>query len=249
MPRNTIFADNSFINKTSQSMKKVILAAASLLFPIFLSGQTKASIGGMIGVDYTYRVIKSFPIFDAETPKIGYRIGGNYHRKLTGKVWLESGLRLAFQGYNGPKLKNRTWGSEFNPTTGVYTRDPSLPHEVQNIYDYLFLEIPIGIRYELAEKKLKKYIAFSLSPNVYLTTKVKTITDLFTKEDFQQTYGVNKVTVSANIGFGFEYSINDRFQAFAQPSFRFHFTKFGNGLVGEYLYNGGVELGFRKNLK
>jgi Outer membrane protein beta-barrel domain len=228
-------------------MKKSILLMA-FLFPLMLIAQIKSSISGIMGIDYTNRVLNN-PAFKDETGKLNYRVGANYNRKITEKIWLEMGLRAAFQGYNGLKLKNLTWASELNPTTGVFTRDPTLPHEVQLINNYLFLEMPIGIRYEFKQPKLKTYVAVGLSPNIYLTTHVKTITDLGSDNKFQQTEGINKVTFSANIGFGFDYALNDTYQAFAQPSFRYHFTSFSAGPIKEYLYNFGLELGIRKNLK
>jgi hypothetical protein len=205
-------------------MKKIVLIITIVLTPLILLAQAKSSVSGLIGLEYSNRILKN-PAFSGE-----------------------SGLRFASIGYNGEKKTGLTYGSEFNPTTGVYTPDPTLPHQIQLIYDYLFLEIPIGIRRELKQNKMKTYIAVGLSPNVYLKTKIKTITEFGSENKAGDPYGIQKVTFSANIGFGFEYTINEQCQAFAQPSFRYHFTSIGKGPIKEYLYNFGLEVGVRKNL-
>jgi Outer membrane protein beta-barrel domain len=229
-------------------MKKSVLLIVISLAPFILMAQIKSSISGVIGVDYSYRVLKN-PLYSGETGRLNYRIGLNYNHKIAEKMWLESGLRFSSIGYNGHKETNAKWGSEFNTTTGIWTPDPTLPHQIQFIYDYLFLEIPIGIRYELKSNKIKTYFAAGLSPNVYLKTRTQTITEFGSKATLGDRIGIQKMTFSANIGFGFEYVLNDHFQVYSQPSFRYHFTPLGTGPIKEYLYNFGLELGIRRNLK
>jgi hypothetical protein len=241
-------------------MKKSIVFIC-LVFPFVLIGQIQSSISGLAGMDYTYRLLRNSsttPIVKdiftdrqkEESGTFNYRIGINYNRRLSEKLWLETGLRLSSIGYNGPRRTGLIWGSELNPTTGVFTPDPTLPHQIQFNYDYIFLEIPVGIRYLLASKnKWKPYFIIGLSPNVYLTTRTHTITDIYNKKDFYASSEIKKITFSANIGFGFDYNLSEKYQIFAQPSFRYHFTNLSDGPIKEYLYNAGVELGFRKNLK
>jgi hypothetical protein len=229
-------------------MKKIVLIITIALTPLILLAQSKSSVSGLIGLEYSNRILKN-PAFSGETGKANYRFGFNYNRKIAEKTWLEGGLRFSSIGYNGEKKTGLTYGSEFNPTTGVFTPDPTLPHQIQFIYDYLFLEVPIGIRRELTQNKMKTYFAVGISPNVYLKTKIKTITELGTENKAGDPYGIQKMTFSANIGFGFEYIVNEQYQAFAQPSFRYHFTSIGKGPIKEYLYNFGLEIGVRKNLK
>jgi hypothetical protein len=227
-------------------MKKTIIFIIIALCSSILMAQSKSTISAVVGIDYSNRVLNN-PSFSDETGKLNYRIGLNYNRKMTEKMWLEGGLRFSSIGYNGKKMTGLTYLSDI--LTGTLIQDPTSPRQLQFITDHLFIEIPIGIRYDLSQNKLKTYFTVGLSPNIYLTTKKQTITEFGSSTTYFKTTGIQKMTFSANVGFGVEYLMNQQYQIFAQPSFRYHFTNLGTGPIAEYLYNFGLELGIRRNLK
>lgn len=239
---------------------KNFLLCICITCPFILVGQIKSSISTIIGVDYSYRVLQNTSnesvvkaIYTArqnrEIGKLNYRIGFNYNRKISEKLWSESGFRLASIGYKDKKLTDFRWASEYDPNTGTWQPDPTLPHESQLKYDNLFLEVPIGFRYVLGNHKLKPYVTFGLSTNIYLITRTKYVTDIGSQTRSGNSHFFRRINFSANIGVGFEYAVSENYQIFTQPSFRYYFTKLANAPIKEFLYNFGVEVGLRKKLK
>ena len=58
--------------------------------------------------------------------------------------------------------------------------------------------------------------------------------------------GFNKLQLVGSVSFGANFKLNDRVQLFGQPIFRYHLTQLQNGIVSEFLYNAGIEIGVRK---
>ena len=185
-----------------------------------------------------------------ESAKFNWRIGFNYNRRLTSKIVLKTGLRLASVGYKGEKKTGLRWGSEHDGMGG-WIPDPSLPHEIQLVHDYWFTELPIAGRFEINQKKLSPFFELGISPSVYMTTRTKTITDIGTNSEFQNgdVHNFNKLHIVGFISFGLNYSINDRNQLFGQPTFRYHLTKLADAPISENLYNFGIEIGIRRKIK
>ena len=128
--------------------------------------------------------------------------------------------------------------------------DPSLPHEIQYVYDYLFLEIPIIGRYEFKEKKVSPFVEVGVSPSIYLNTKLKTVTDISTTSEYlrNETPAINNLSMVASVSFGVNYTLNEKLVFFGQTIGRYHFTKLAAAPSNQYLYNFGVEFGIRRNL-
>ncbi len=238
-------------------MKAKLIATLILLIPVLGFSQINQSIDFIGGIEYSYRNLTTSSndatvlatlknLDDKESGKFNWRIGFNYNRRLTNRLFLRTGLRLASVGYKGEKITGLHWGSEENGTT-----DPSLPHEIQVVADYWFAEIPIVGRFELNEKKLAPFFELGISPSIYLTTRTKEITDIGTDAKFRNNdaNNFNKVHIVGFLSFGINYSINERFQFFGQPSIRYHFTKLADKPIEEYLFNYGIEIGIRKRIK
>ena len=103
-----------------------------------------------------------------ETGKLNWRIGFNYNRRLTSRIFLRTGLRLASVGYKGEKNTDLRWPSEHDGNGG-WVADPTLPRELANlIYDYWFVEMPIVGRFEKDQEE--NYLRLSNWEYCRLTT-------------------------------------------------------------------------------
>jgi len=163
---------------------------------------------------------------------------------------LKTGLRLAIIGYKGENRTGLRWGSEHDGMGG-WVLDPTLPHEIQLIDDYWFIELPIGARIRLNNKKLNPFFEFGVSPSIYLTTKTKIITDIDTSTKFNKNSQdeFNKIQMVGFISLGMNYYLNENIQIFGQPIIRYHLTKMADALINENLFNYGIEIGIRKRIK
>lgn len=226
-------------------MKNISLVCFSILAYLTIA-QTRSSIGILGSFDYTYRFIDT-KIYSKESGKLNYRLGIDYDGKISNKCWIEAGVRYASVGYKIDE-KNIKWGSEYDTTTGMWIPNPDLPHKLTSYYDYLFIEIPVSLRYQLSKSKWNPYFIIGISPDIYIATKVKNVTELYTTNNTEKTFYFKKLNFSAIVGFGFDYAITQYYVVFAQPSLRYYFTNIQDQPNGEYLYSFGIELGVGRNL-
>lgn len=244
-----------------KNMKIKFIATLVFIIPTLGFGQINQSIDFISGIEYSYRKLTTSSedefivgILDKrdnkESGKLNWRIGFNYNLRLTNKIFLKTGLRLASVGYKGEKRTGLKWGSEHDGKGG-WIPDPSLPHEIQMVHDYWFTTIPIAGRFEINQKKLSSFFELGVSPSIYMTTRTKIITDIGTDSDFQNgdVHNFNKLHIVGFVSFGMNYSLNDNFQFFGQPIVRYHLTKMADAPIGEYLYNFGMEIGVRRKIK
>ncbi len=240
-------------------MKTYIFTFLIMILPILGFGQIKSSVDLMYGIDYTYRNLKTtsedstvLGIFEkrqaVEKGKLNWRFGFNYNQRLTNKVYIKTGLRLASIGYKGEKQTDLRWPSE--NVGGEYVFDPNLPHEVQLIYNYWFVEIPLALRFEYLDKKFTPFVEIGVSPSIFMTTKTISKTDIDTSSSFSKgnNQNFNKFQMVGVVSMGMSYQISDKFQVFGQPSFRYHLTKLVDAPIEEKLYNYGLEIGIRMKI-
>jgi len=222
-------------------MKNTIFAIL-ILFPIILSSQINSSIDFIAGIDYNFRtlntnddsetVAKIMNYRKDETGRLNWRIGLNYNKKLTTKIFLKSGLRLASVGYAMFDSKNSNW------------------LEIHSTSDYWYLEIPITGRYEFSNKKLSFFFELGLAPNIYLTTFDKAKTDLDKELKFRRNRNsyFNNLQFVSIVSAGLNYNLTDQLQLFGQPIFRYHLTKLYDAPIEEHLNSYGLEFGIRKKM-
>ncbi len=226
-------------------MKKILLGCL-ILIPFVVHCQTRSSIGIMAGPDYSFHVYDD-KNYDNGLGKFNYRFGINYNREISKCLTIEVGAIFASVGYK-TELNDVRWGSEFDTLTHMWVKDPKLPHDFTDTYDYQFIEIPVSLKYLIKAGKFSSYLILGISPNIYLTTRFTETTDISSSTSSSKSDIVNKLSFAANIGFGFDYAVSNDYQVFAQPSFRYHFTKIKNIKLAEYLYSVGIEFGVRRNL-
>ena len=240
-------------------MKTIIIQLLILIIPTITFGQMNSSFDFIFGIENSYRILKSSseePIVQGilvdrdnrELKKSNWRVGFNYNKRLSNNFVLKTGIRLASVGYKDEKKTDLRWPSEIGPNG--YMFDPSLPHELQLIRDYWFLEIPVAARFEITKKKFSPFLEFGVSPTVYISTRTKQITDIDTKVTYQRggTSDYNNVHLVGFASLGVNYSLNDKFQLFGQGIYRYHLTKLIDAPIEENLYNYGVEVGVRRRL-
>ena len=242
-------------------MKMKLIVILLFIAPIVGFSQINQSIDFVGGIDYSYRNLTTSSddetiqerldnLDEKESGKLNWRIGFNYNRKIAKQWFLRTGLRLASVGFKGEKRTDLRWAGEHDGMGG-WIPNPSLIHEIQFVNDYWFAEIPIAGRFELNEKKLTSFFELGIAPSIYLTTRTQEITDLGTTTKFSNnnTPELEKVHLVGFIAFGLNYSINDKFQFFGQPTFRYHTTRLIEGQIEEHLLNYGIELGIRRKIK
>ena len=234
-----------------------------LVFTPFISfGQINQSIDIIGGLDYSYRNLTSSSdesltsqliesLSEDESGILSWRFGANYNKKITNKLFLKTGLRLASVGYKGLNNTDLRWGSQHDGMGGF---DPSLPSnepsEVQFTYNFWFIDIPIAVRYEVNQKKFSPFFELGVSPSIYITTRTRQETNLDTStSSFDETRtSFNRLNLVGFASVGFNYNLCEKLQIFAQPIFRYHLTSSREGDYGEHLFTAGLELGVRKNL-
>ena len=238
-------------------MKAKTIILIILVLPICSFAQFNSSIDLIAGFEYSYRSLNlssdaNLPIDiialrnSKETGKLNWRFGLNYNRRLSTNIFLKTGIRLASVGYKGEKLTDLRWPSEIG--SSGYMLDPSLPHEMQLVYDFWFIEIPLAGRIEFSDKKLSPFIEVGVSPSYYLSSRTKSITDLETTTTSQRggNSPYSNLHLVGVISLGTNYSINDKMQIFGQATYRRHMTRLVDAPIQEYLFNYGMELGVRR---
>jgi len=239
-------------------MKIQSIIAILICLPLVIYGQHHSSVDFIVGIDYSYRSLSLTPQANLpiditasrnsrETAKKNWRIGFNYNKRLSNKLFIKSGVRLASVGYKGEKLEDLRWPSEI--TNEGYMPDPSLPSELQQFYDFWFLEIPIIARYEFNAKQFAPFLEIGISPSIYLTSRTKSVTNLSTDVTYRRGDNVNdysNIHLVGTAAVGANYNLSARYQVFGQATFRRHFTSLVNNTsIDEFLYNGGIEFGVR----
>lgn len=246
-------------------MKIHLTSLSFLLLPLFCMCQINTSLDFVAGVDYSYRNMKvnenpSFSdttivrIFDEnETGTINFRFGFNFNKRISSNFIFKTGLRFTSLGYQRKYGEDELrWGNQ--QTGGVFNPDiPSEQPEISNfIYNYLFLEIPLVARYEFSQKKFTPFIELGVAPSFFLKTRHKIISDNGTQivDNNDSQDGYSNINFVGVVSFGGNYAINEGLQLFAQPTFRYQLTRlYKTGSVREYLWNAGLEVGLRKQLK
>jgi hypothetical protein len=238
-------------------MKLKLILLSLIVFPILLHSQSKSSLDFVLGVDYAYR---SLNLVDAtvepdddllnfltlnnrafEKGKINARFGLNYSQKITEKLLVKSGLRLAEVGYLLEKRRVVPFGG-----------DPLSPVISKKVLSYYFLEIPLAIRYNFAREKLSFFVEAGMSPNFLLTTRLRDVFDREVTNDNVNvnTEGVKRLQWVGSLSAGINYDLNESWQLFGQPIVRYHLTSTTEkSFLKQNLYSLGVELGVRKLLK
>lgn len=207
-------------------------------------GQIKSSVDVLGGINVSFRIIDDngsaveMVRNETETPKSNYHLGFNFNLRIASKLNLKTGLRLASLGY---KTQERV----LTFSTGEMTR-------IQFFYDYLFLEIPVTLRYEFSnDNTLKPFVEMGISPTYYATNRVVKIQD----EEEETTYernpsntGFKTFHLTGNVAVGLNYYLSEETCLFFQFNYKHHLTNLVNTDFKEHLWSYGGELGIRRSI-
>jgi len=239
-------------------MKTIPNLILLFLLPYFGFSQINSSVDFIFGIDYSYRYLnaindnpQSLAFIenkeDKESPSLNWRAGFNYNKRISNRLSLKTGLRLSTISYKGEKITGLRWGSE-NDGMGGYQFDPTLPHEIQTIYEYWLVEIPVMGRMEFGNKKWSPFMEAGFAPSYYLTTNVKSKTDLGSESEFSNQSNFYKFQLAVVVSAGVNYDLSDQLQLFTQVAYRQFFTNAHLTFFKEHLYAYGIELGIRKRI-
>lgn len=226
----------------------LIIFTSSTLF-----AQHKLSVAPIVSTDYSFRTLSgdanNQSMIDYrnsnEIPKIGFRVGADFHYKISKKISIKTGMRFASAGYQNKKINNLNWESEYDPLTGITTNDPSLPHELQLNYKYYFIEIPLAIRYNIMHKKITYYIEGGFSTMVYTNNRTKQVTDKDIKYSKETIAKFNPISMNALASLGIQYQFTKKISPFIQPTFRYGLTSINDNPIQMKLHTLGCEIGVR----
>ncbi len=215
-----------------------------LLFANFVSfGQLSSSIDVLAGFNQSFRVYTNdftpseMARNESEIPKFNYHLGVNYNKQLASLLHFKTGVRFVSMGYK--TMENDLVFGDGGATT------------IQFLYDYLFLEIPINLRFEFVEeKKLTPYIEAGLSPNVYLTNRAIQIQNGERRiyERMPSAVDFEKFHLSVNVAAGINYYSDTETALFFQVHYNRHLTNLVNNGGVEYQLAYGLEIGVRRSI-
>ena len=219
-------------------------ATTILLFTTLISfSQLNSSMDILAGLNLSYRSIDDNGSSvenrrnDLEISKLNYHIGFNYNRFLTSRLYIKSGLRLASMGYKTKQI-------ELVFPIGGQTN-------VQFIYDYLFLEIPLNLRFEFVENKtVVPFLEAGVSPSFYATNRAAQIQDGEERvyERIPLTADFRSFHLSANVAAGINYFTSSETSLFLQLNYKRHLTNLIDEDFKEKLFSYGIEIGLRRSL-
>lgn len=189
---------------------------------------------------------RNLSLREGETNKRNFRFGFNFNKYIDNNFHFKTGLRYASVGYNGQKQTDIRWPSEVGED-GTYNPNPLLPHENQFIYDYRYIAIPAIFRYHITNGRLVPFIEAGLALHIYAHTIRQTINEFGTsKERFNNGEANADFSTVGSFSIGFEYLLDYDYALFYQGVGRYHLSPRQRGVINEYLFNYGVELGLRK---
>jgi hypothetical protein len=237
-------------------MKNLILFCF-LAFPFLMFSQSRSSLDFTISPDLTYRILK----FDVNNPlekmivetndkrekmDINLHLGFHFNHKLSSKIWLKTGLELAKIGRKRV-IENLQWGNQndngtFNPNIII---DPNLPNSVTTYNGYYLINLPIIMRYEFSTNRVVPYFEVGFVPAYQLSNYSKSVFDKGNPTSSNNSF--NKMTALIHWGFGANYTVNEKFQFFVQPTIRYQIIS-PTEPIKEHLYTIGIELGARMSL-
>ncbi len=107
-------------------------------------------------------------------------------------------------------------------------------------------ETPILLRYEIPKRRFSYFIEFGLAPSLSMTTSAnyspKIDANKWDEADFLNNPKMQWASFST---IGVNYILNENFQTFLQPSFRYHLTTLNDTRIKENLYSLSLDFGMR----
>jgi hypothetical protein len=250
-------------------MKKTLLALTCLISTSLCAQETNSSltlahskkfnIGVVFSPDYCFRTIKDnegSTITNSivnnresnEAPKTSYTMGLIATYIAGHKISISLGLQYSNKGYK-TVLKDLVYGDIIDPRKGfIYPTVGSTPKQIQLTDQYHYLDIPVKLNYILGNGKLCFISTAGITANILLRTSTKlryTYADgsKDTKTE-KYDYGANRFNLSPEIGIGLCWNVSPGSSLSFVPTFRYGLLKTFNTPITEYLWSGGIVMGY-----
>ncbi len=250
-------------------MKKIFLALTCLISTslcakdanssLILALPKKISIGVVFSPDYCFRTIKDNEGSTTtngivnnraliESPKISYTTGVFSSYNISNKLALSLGLQYSNKGYK-TVMNDLTYGDIVDPRRGfLYSTGGSTPTNVQLTDQYHYLDIPLKVNYVLGNGKLCFISTTGITVNILLGTSTKlsyTYSDGSKDNKTEKyDYGTNRFNLSPEVGIGLGWRISPAGSLSFVPTFRYGLLKTFNTSITEYLWSGGIVIGY-----
>jgi len=208
--------------------------------------------------DYCYRTLKNnggnamaSTVFDirnsSEEYKIGYTAGLNACYNFSERFGIELGVQYSNKGYTY-KMSDLSFGDLIGSGNGIVYSTPTgqVPVEAKYRYNFIYLDVPARAIFYLGTKKVRFVASVGVTTNILLKatlTSVSEYEDGNTKrETYDQEYDFKSLNVSPTISAGLDYSINNKLNLRAEPTFRYGLIEIIDAPITAYLWNAGMNI-------
>jgi hypothetical protein len=177
--------------------------------------------------------------------KINFGVGFDVNFSISEPLHMKTGLRYYRTGYKSFSINDEVMEGPH----GIII-DPLTPETTISTYDYIFLEIPMILRFESKKGKLEPFLEVGFTNNVYMkssyTTKTflyTTSTDIDAPNTFEDFYRIQTALV---VSLGFNYVWNEQFKLFCQTTYKYHLQRISKNPLSYRFYTFGMEFGIRR---
>jgi hypothetical protein len=235
------------------TMKLVLTLWAILPLMVFCQNPDatkpiKISLGISFSPDYCYRTLipnaSSKWIAEArdtfEIPTFGYTTGLNLALKISKRIILETGLLFSDRGE-----KTHKYSLFALDTLGQLNSE--VPIKITYFFHYLYLEIPLKIKYCILNRRMKVFISGGISPNIFLTQKTRYIAEYLDGHTNTHTstsssdYRILNLSIIASAGMS--YDVTSRLYFTIEPTYRRSIISIVDAPIKTFLYSIGLNTG------
>jgi len=216
-----------------------------------ITNSKKLYLGLTVSPDYSYRNASNNYYFTEETAKLGYTIGISSRLNITKKVSIESGLLLSNKGYKN-NFSGLTFGDITDPRNGFGTAPQNLPSEIEFIYNYYYIDIPLKAVFTFGQRKIHFFAAAGITPNILIKATEKNITTYQngdTDNDTQDApFNYKKFNLSPIISIGVSRN-TDKSILKIEPYYSYGLFKIIDAPSTAYLWSYGINVGYYIRIK
>ncbi len=188
---------------------------------------------------------------NSEVPKIGFHTGLKFMYQINQNISFESGIQFASRGY---QTRNQNMIYE-DPIGGVNSvpNDHS-PVKIRIIYNYYFIDIPLGLNFTFGKKKVRFISSIGLNVNYFIKTINTAVITYSDGETERHTSFVVKknhlqiINLSPAMGAGIVYSLRDNLFLRIESCFSYGLMPIQTSPVRDFLYNGGLNMAINYRL-
>ncbi len=231
----------------------LLLFCTAEVFSQYSWQKPKGTYGFIFGFDFGMRDIRQKESIDLslygknnfggvlnESALLSFRLGFNYSRYLGNDLFLKSGLRIINPAYDSYQMLALNSSER---ATLVEQGQVNLRQGYK--YRYLFVEVPLHLRYVYSGKNCRSYVEAGVTGAYYLGTQLESKQVGSDSNPIKVREDISPLYISGVLAIGAEYDLTDNLPAFIQLVFRGQINEIDKGLVSERMYSMGIEFGSR----